>query len=74
MEWDISIEGLKKLSPQKRILITNVIPTKNGIKLIVYNKEKVIEMLAKRFGMWNEEEGSEGIKVNINTNGLEKYI
>ena len=74
MDWDLSIEGLKKVSSQKRILITNVIPTKNGIKLVVYNKEKVIEMLAKRYGMWKEDEGDKGIKVTIDTNGLEKYL
>lgn len=74
MDWNLSIEGLKKISPQKRILITNVIPTRDGIRLVVFNKEKVLEMLAKRYGMWNEEERDEGINVNINTNGLEKYL
>ena len=65
MEWDLSIEGLKKISSQKRILITNVIPTKNGIRLVVFNKEKVIEMLAKRYGMWKEDDGDKGINVTI---------
>ena len=74
MKWDISIEGLKILSPQKRILITNVIPTKDGIRLVVFNKEKAFEMLAKRFGMWKEDDEENRIKVSINTNGLEKYI
>ncbi len=74
MNWDLSIEGLKKVSSQKRILITNVIPTKNGIRLVVFNKEKVIEMLAKKYGMWKEDDGDKGINVSINTNGLEKYI
>ena len=74
MDWDLSIQGLKKISPQKRILITNVIPTKNGIRLVLFNKEKVIEMLAKRYGMWKEDEGDKGINVTIDTNGLEKYI
>ena len=74
MKWDISIEGLKNLSPQKRILITNVIQTKDGIRLVVFNKEKAFEMLAKRLGMWNENDYENRIKVSINTNGLEKYI
>jgi len=74
MNWNISMEGLKNISPQKRILITNVIATKDGIRLVVFNKEKVIDMLAKRFGMWKEDDGDKGINVNINTNGLEKYI
>ena len=74
MDWDLSIQGLKKISSQKRILITNVIPTKNGIRLVLFNKEKVIEMLAKRYGMWKEDEGDKGINVTIDTNGLEKYI
>ena len=74
MDWDLSIEGLKKLSSQKRLLITNVIPTRYGIKLVVFNKEKVIEMLAKRYGMWKEDDGDKGINVTIDTNGLEKYI
>jgi len=74
MKWDISIEGLKNLSPQKRALITNVIPTKDGIRLVVFNKEKAFEMLAKRLGMWNENDDENRIKVSINTNGLEKYI
>lgn len=74
MDWDLSIQGLKKISSQKRILITNVIPTKNGIRLVLFNKEKVIEMLAKRYGMWNEDDGDKGINVTIDTNGLEKYI
>ena len=74
MNWDISIEGLKNLSPQKRALITNVIPTKDGIRLVVFNKEKAFEMLAKRLGMWNENDDENRIKVSINTNGLEKYI
>ena len=74
MKWNISLEGLKNLSPQKRILITNVIPTKDGIRLVVFNKEKAFEMLAKRLGMWNENDDENRIKVSINTNGLEKYI
>jgi hypothetical protein len=74
MDWDLSIDGLKKISSQKRILITNVIPTKNGIRLVVFNKEKAIEMLAKRYGMWNEDDSDKGINVTIDTNGLEKYI
>ena len=74
MKWDISIEGLKNLSPQKRILITNVIQTKDGIRLVVFNKEKAFEMLAKRLGMWNENDYENRIKVSINTNGLEKYL
>ena len=74
MKWNISLEGLKNLSPQKRILITNVIPTKDGIRLVVFNKEKAFEMLAKRFGMWKEDDEENRIKVSINTNGLEKYI
>lgn len=74
MKWDISIEGLKNLSPQKRILITNVIPTKDGIRLVVFNKEKALEMLAKRLGMWKEDDEENRIKVSINTNGLDKYI
>jgi phage terminase small subunit len=74
MDWDLSIQGLKKISSQKRILITNVIPTKNGIRLVLFNKEKAIEMLAKRYGMWNEDDGDKGINVTIDTNGLEKYI
>ena len=74
MKWDISIKGLKNLSPQKRILITNVIPTKDGIRLVVFNKERAFEMLAKRFGMWKEDDEENQIKVSINTNGLEKYI
>ena len=73
MKWDISIKGLKNLSPQKRILITNVIPTKDGIRLVVFNKERAFEMLAKRFGMWKEDDEENQIKVSINTNGLEKY-
>lgn len=74
MNWDISIEGLKNLSPQKRILITNVIPTKDGIRIVVFNKEKAFEMLAKRLGMWKEDDEENRIKVSINTNGLEKYL
>ena len=74
MDWDLSIEGLKKISSQKRILITNVIPTKNGIRLVVFNKEKVIEMLAKKYGMFMEDNGDKGIKVTIDTNGMEKYL
>jgi phage terminase small subunit len=74
MKWNISLEGLKNLSPQKRILITNVIPTKDGIRLVVFNKEKAFEMLAKRLGMWKEDDEENRIKVSINTNGLEKYI
>ena len=74
MEWKMTIEGLKNLSPQKRILITNVIETKDGIRLVVFNKEKAFEMLAKRLGMWKENDEENRIKVSINTNGLEKYI
>ena len=74
MEWKMTIEGLKNLSPQKRILITNVIETKDGIRLVVFNKEKAFEMLAKRLGMWKEDDEENRIKVSINTNGLEKYI
>lgn len=74
MDWDLSIEGLKKISSQNRILITNVIPTRNGIRLVVFNKEKVLEMLAKKYGMWKEDEGDKGINVTIDTNGLEKYL
>lgn len=74
MKWNISLEGLKNLSPQKRILITNVIPTKDGIRLVLFNKEKAFEMLAKRLGMWKEQDDENRIKVSINTNGLEKYI
>lgn len=74
MNWDISIEGLKNLSPQKRILITNVIKTKEGIRLVVFNKEKAFEMLAKRLGMWKDDDEENRIRVSINTNGLEKYI
>ncbi|MBE0538776.1 MAG: terminase small subunit [Ignavibacterium sp.] len=74
MDWDLSIEGLKKVSLQKRILITNVIPTKNGIRLVVFNKEKVIEMLAKKYGIFKEDLDDKGIKVTIDTNGLEKYF
>lgn len=74
MNWDISIEGLKKLSPQKRLLITNVIATKEGIRIVVFNKEKAFEMLAKRLGMWKEDSAENRVNVSINTNGLEKYI
>ncbi len=74
MNWDISIEGLKKLSPQKRLLITNVIATKDGIRLVVFNEEKAFEMLAKRLGMWKEDNAENRVNVSINTNGLEKYI
>ena len=31
-------------------------------------------MLAKRYGMWKEDDDDKGIKVTIDTNGLEKYI
>lgn len=74
MKWDITIEGLKKLSPEKRILITNVIPTKSGIRLVVYSKEKAIELLAKKYGMLKDEEEDKNIKVTIDTNGMEKFI
>jgi hypothetical protein len=55
-------------------LITNVIPTKDGIRLVVFNKEKAFEMLAKRLGIWKEDNEENRINVSINTNGLEKYI
>lgn len=74
MDWDLSIEGLKKISAQNKILIKNVIPTRNGIRLVVFNKEKVIEMLAKKYGMWNGDGDDNAINVTIDTNGLEKYI
>ena len=74
MNWDISIEGLKKLSPQKRLLITNVIATKDGIRLVVLNTDKAFEMLAKRLAMWKEDNPENWLTVSINTNGLEKYI
>ena len=55
-------------------MITNENQKKNGIRLVLFNKEKVIEMLAKRYGMWKEDEGDKVINVTIDTNGLEKYI
>lgn len=74
MNWEFTIEGLKKISYEKRMLITNVVQTKEGIRLVVYNKERVIEMLAKRFGLWENEDEDGKVKISINTNGLEKYI
>jgi len=74
MEWKMTIEGLKSLSPQKRKLITNVIQTKEGLRLVLFSKEKAYEMLAKRYGMWKEDNEENRINVSINTNGLEKYI
>jgi len=74
MDWDISIEGLKKVRGSNRVLIKNVIPGKDGIRLVLYDKEKVIDMLAKRFGMWNEKREQQDFKVTIDTNGLEKYL
>jgi phage terminase small subunit len=74
MGWELTIEGLKKVSAEKRVIITNVIQTKEGIRLVLFNKERVTEMLAKRFGLWENEDEDGKVKISINTNGLEKFI
>lgn len=74
MNFEMKTENLKKISPDNALLIKNVIPTKNGIKLIFHDTLKIIELAGRRLGLWQIKDNEGTPVVIVDTKGIEEYL